>query len=835
MGALVLLALFVAAPATALSFRNPVSGPTADPEAIRAGGEYYLYATGDGFPIQRSRDLVHWTAAGTAFRSRPKWVVRHGNWHPWAPSVLEQPGACPANTHERPTGSCFYMYYTGVSAQFDENCIAVASSTSPLGPFVDQGPLSNGTPDARGRPIGCGDNAGYGNIDAAPFVDGDGQEYVYVSTDFTCAGGAPECTGADSVLAPTISVMAIAPDHIGVLGGRVGLFSGTMPWEASGNHMTVEGPWMDRHDGIYHLFFSGGDWNGDYGEGDATLQTPLGPAVQDPANPILTDTNQVFSPGGGSTIIGPHGGDWLVYHARLGSFTAPRQLFIDPILWGPGGSVSIDGPTVAPRPADAADAAAPRTAASRVVRVGGPAAGAPAIPAGFTGLSFELTALDTYAGHSPTAINPVFEQLVRNIAQGGRPVLRLGGDSTDWSWYPVPGMARPPWVRYEIDPDWLNVLRAVAAGLEARLIVGINFEADSARIAGAEANAVIAGVGRKAIAALELGNEPELYSGFAWYQTAAGVGVKGRGAGWDPSTYSRQFATVARQLPRVPLAGPATGSHNWIPSLGSFLAANRSVKIATLHRYPLVRCTPTTHVTAAQLLARSSSDGLAASVAPYVAVARRYGDALRIGEMNAVSCGGEPGLSNTFATALWAPDALFAMARAGVAGVNIHTTPGYVNQLFSFSQSPAGAWSGRVAPLYYGLLLFAQAAPAGARILDVAGDRDPALRVWATRASDGSERVLLIDTGSASQTVKLAVAGLSSAGSLERLTAPGLSATSAITLGGQSFGPATATGKLAGTRTLSTVTPARGVYQLALAGDSAELLTVRGSAYPLKP
>jgi arabinan endo-1,5-alpha-L-arabinosidase len=359
-----MLALF-AVPARADSvlragatYQNPIAGPTADPQALRGPGrrnEYFLYSTGDRFPIERSTDLIHWTPAGTALRSRPSWVAKRDDWHPWAPSVIAATGRCPTKPLTPyaivplPSRPCYYLYYTAISAQFDENCVGVATATSPRGPFVDQGPLSNGTPDARGRPIGCGDNSGFGNIDPAPFIDSGGQEYLYLSTDFGCPPLSASCAPANAILQPTISALVIAPNHVTVVGQRVVLFAGTQPWETSGNHKTVEGPWMDQHNGVYHLFFSGGNWNRAYGEGDATLTTPLGPAVQDPANPILTDTRQVRSPGGGSTITGPHGGDWMLYHARLRSFKAPRRLFIDPIDWNGDGSVAIDGPTVTPQ------------------------------------------------------------------------------------------------------------------------------------------------------------------------------------------------------------------------------------------------------------------------------------------------------------------------------------------------------------------------------------------------------------------------------------------------------------------------------------------------------
>jgi beta-xylosidase len=347
------------APAPTPTYQNPVGGPTADPKGLsNIGGaaDYYLYGTGADFPIKHSTDLIHWQAAGTAFATRPGWVVQNGDWHPWGPSVLQQTGPCPLATvlaavlrQQAISSSCFYLYYTGLSEQFGVNCVAVASSPQPGGPFTDQGPLSNGKLDAAGRPVGCGDDAGYGNIDPSPFVDTDGREYLYMSTDSACMSPGP-CTGAGGgTLRPMISALTLAADHVTVVGPRHQLFSGNEIWEIAGDHLVVEGPHMEMHNGVYRLFFSGGDYGGSYGMGDAALTTPLGPAFQDPGNPILSRSDQVFGPGGGATITGPHGGEWMLYHARLGSYQSPRQLFIDPVIWNPDGSVRVAGPTSTPQ------------------------------------------------------------------------------------------------------------------------------------------------------------------------------------------------------------------------------------------------------------------------------------------------------------------------------------------------------------------------------------------------------------------------------------------------------------------------------------------------------
>jgi Glycosyl hydrolase family 79 C-terminal beta domain len=453
----------------------------------------------------------------------------------------------------------------------------------------------------------------------------------------------------------------------------------------------------------------------------------------------------------------------------------------------------------------------------------------PAVPAGFVGLSVELPAIISYAGKDPQAINPVLEQLIRNLAPGQSPVLRLGGDSTDWTWYPVPGMGRPPWVRYTLNPNWLQVTRALVQALDARLILGVNLEADSAKVADAEANALIGGIGPASIDALELGNEPELYGSYSWYRTPTGRPVAGRAAGYDFSSFVHQFSNVARSLPPAALAGPAVGSSNWITKLGPFLAAEPRVGMATLHRYPLKRCSAKDHVTDAELLSESSSVGLANSVARFAAIAHARGRALRIDEMNSIACGGQRGVSNTFASALWSLDALFAMASVGVDGVNLHTVPNSINELFTFKQVD-GVWQGSVRPEYYGLLMFAQAAPAGSRLLELAGPTRGVVRAWATLAPDGHARVVLINTSPvAARVVTVRAPSATVPAALEQLTAPALTATSGITLGGQTFGSATGTGLLAGTALPTSVVPGAGGYQVTLPAASASMLTLPDS------
>jgi hypothetical protein len=164
--------------------------------------------------------------------------------------------------------------------------------------------------------------------------------------------------------------------------------------------------------------------------------------------------------------------------------------------------------------------------------------------------------------------------------------------------------------------------------------------------------------------------------------------------------------------------------------------------------------------------------------------------------------------------------------------VNIHTFPNAVNQLFFFHEQSTG-WIGYVQPLYYGLLMFAQAAPPGSRLLKVSGQAPAAVRVWGTKARDGSVRVMLINDGSGQHAISFrapaapatGAAGPNATATLERLQAPKVTAQSGITLGGQSFDTPTTTGLLDGPASTATITPRNGVYTVTLPPYSATLVT----------
>lgn len=328
-------------------YTGPAGGGFADPMVLKTGDGYWAYATGGLFLAAHSTDLVHWTDRGAAMIARPSWTDQTGEWNPWAPSVIERGEACPGPAD----GPCYVMFFVSVNRTVtpDVNCIGVATSPSPGGPFTDRGILEDesGSRDRSGRPLGCGDDDGYSNIDPAPFVDADGTPYLYLSTGHECVQGAPP-----NSVCPwnrELSVIPLSDDLLSATGTRQPLLGNDRDWDEG----IVENPWPDRRGGTYELLFSGGNYRRTYGMGFATAGAPGGPGgpfTKFAANPFLSDRGHVLSAGGGMSLTGPRGVAWLAYHGRHGAYEQPRTLRIDRIGRGAGGMPAVDGPSSSPRP-----------------------------------------------------------------------------------------------------------------------------------------------------------------------------------------------------------------------------------------------------------------------------------------------------------------------------------------------------------------------------------------------------------------------------------------------------------------------------------------------------
>jgi hypothetical protein len=280
--------------------------------------------------------------------------------------------------------------------------------------------------------------------------------------------------------------------------------------------------------------------------------------------------------------------------------------------------------------------------------------------------------------------------------------------------------------------------------------------------------------------------------------------------------------------PGVPLIGPAVANPqldlSWITRLTT--QERLRLNVVSGHRYPLSPCatrSSSVYPTITRLLSERASAGLAGSVRGAVAVATKAGLPFRLTEFNSVTCRGLNDVSNTFATALWAPDALFELLKAGVSGVNVHVRRGAVNAPFEFGRSGLNA-----RPLLYGLILFARMLGPGAQLvpLSVTAATAHHIKVWGVRLSDGRLRVLVIDKGARPGVIRLRISGTGNA-VIERLQASSLAEGSGVTLAGQRLD---GQGSWRGRRVIQTLRPIGGGYRLAVPAHSAAMVTLRPGA-----
>lgn len=448
----------------------------------------------------------------------------------------------------------------------------------------------------------------------------------------------------------------------------------------------------------------------------------------------------------------------------------------------------------------------------------------PAVTAGFVGLASEYWDIEKEVGSDPGNPDRAFEQEARNLAPYGDLNLRIGGDSTNWTWWPIPGMTQPRWVRWTMTPTWAAVTKRLVDDLHAHLTVGINTEANSLRIASAELEEIRSAMGGTVPLTFELGNEPELYSKFPFYRTPAGQPVQGRPKSYSFPDITAQWNQFARALPRVRLAGPGFSTLFALPHVAQFLRASPHVSVLTVHTYPLKssRCNGG-KLQESQLFDTSSLQTIASELGTWTSIARRFRVPVRVDEMNSVTCGGMPNFSGTFGPALWALNILPLYVDVGVIGVNFQTKP-YTSQNLIQTSNVQNSWTATVQPEYYGLLAFAQMTPPGSRMLRVS-TMPAGLYAWAVRTPQHQTHVVVTNVGNHSATMAIRPPAPAGRATVETLRAAsgGLRASRNVTLGGQTVSPST--GNLTGRAIRANVNLSHGAYLVRVAPASAAIVT----------
>ena len=412
-------------------------------------------------------------------------------------------------------------------------------------------------------------------------------------------------------------------------------------------------------------------------------------------------------------------------------------------------------------------------------------------------------------------------------------MIRVGGNSADESAY-VPSGDLPAGTTYRITDADLDSYAAAVPSWNGSLVIDTTLRyvgAQGTALDVAHLAAVAKRVGFALVEGVEIGNEVDLF-----FENSI------RNASYVYNDHKPEFKLANDALKPVlsaagrPMIQGATWcSEHWTTAnftdyVRSFGSSFGSI---SLHRYAASVC-HNDKATISELMADKAADGLAAALVPWVAPALAAGIPIYIGEGNSVSCGGAKGVSDVWASALWALDVLFSVATVGIQRWSFHGMP---EGAYSSIVFPSGSDDvAQVQPMFYGLWAFATATANSAEIRAVTTEHNSNafIKCWSATDRSGETRVVVLHKdpdASTNASITIAPLGrLSGQASLVRGLpgAEGISSTwsDAISFGGQSFA-SSSNGEPTGTPTSEKLSPTgSGAYSFALPPASFVILTL---------
>ncbi|EIM85606.1 uncharacterized protein STEHIDRAFT_99214 [Stereum hirsutum FP-91666 SS1] len=335
----------------------------------------------------------------------------------------------------------------------------------------------------------------------------------------------------------------------------------------------------------------------------------------------------------------------------------------------------------------------------------------------FLGISLELSAINLYFGNdtssTPAPVQNYFTTL-RNFTSGDYPLrLRIGGNSMDSATYNASQSpilistdpnANPNDEIVDFGPVFFDVIDKIGQEFNAQYLLGL-----SLRDPTNTNNAIVAAASQQKLGdrldAFLLGNEPDLYTAH---------GDRPNIQNYTVSDYVQEFGTASSLLTNTSagnilslanIAGPTiccnwdlatTLQQDWLSTYASEL------KYITVQHYTQNNCDGSGkgRYTLAYYLQHSSTvelgqweiDGI------QYALTNPNPKPVIMDEFNSASCGGLPGISETFGVALWTVDYSLQLASVGYTAAYLHTRePGVTYNIFQPTTS--SEW-GTGAPFY---------------------------------------------------------------------------------------------------------------------------------------
>jgi len=385
---------------------------------------------------------------------------------------------------------------------------------------------------------------------------------------------------------------------------------------------------------------------------------------------------------------------------------------------------------------------------------------------GFLGLAYEKQSL----------LTPLFtdSNLLGLFQRLGPGVLRIGGASVDHSVWTPNGPGQNPG---QVAPSDVDALASFLRATGWSCIYGINLGGSATGATNpALAAAEVAYVAQKLGAALlgvELGNECETY-GSSFYADNWSVEI-------FEALWQQYRSAIVAVTPGAPLCGPASGGDldTWTLPFGEYVTSSQiNLLTQQITRGPISTASvddliaPDTALSTELLMLRYGAQSI--------------GVPFRIDALSSYDDGGAPGVSNSYAAALWTVDTIFQTALAGASGINLQCGG---QQPGAAIVDSSGIVLG-VQPVFYGALL---AVMAGTGTLLSTQLSVGALNVTAYALQSASGMSLVLVNKDATENLELSIMlpqAMSSATLLQMTqisagaTAPSLAALSGISIQG---------------------------------------------------
>lgn len=383
----------------------------------------------------------------------------------------------------------------------------------------------------------------------------------------------------------------------------------------------------------------------------------------------------------------------------------------------------------------------------------------------FTGLSYETV----YLSESDVlnANNKVLVQLLKNVGPG---LLRIGGGSSDRiAWTGKPRNASTG--TDSVTTSEIDRLAEFSRAIGWPVMFGLNVVKNDPDAAANEAVYVNSKLADN-LYALQVGNEPDVYA-------LNGLRPTGYGTLDYKTEFDNYFSAIRAKLPNALFAGPGPAYNtDWLSPFAEVESAN--IRLLDAHYYV---AGPATDPTINYGVLFSDYLKLNNILGAIKQQAETHHLPYRITECNSIYGGGKPGVSDIFASALWALDFMWTLAVNKGDGVNFH---GGNHAVYTPIEMQNGLVTAK--PEYYALLAFKYGINSATVIAANTNHSEYRCSAYACVNADGTRNVTLInkdetknfyctvETGKVVSSVRIA-----------RLTAPGMQATNGVTFGGNSI------------------------------------------------